>query len=495
MPVPRRRSRGEIEELPSGSLRVRVYAGIDPFSGKRHYLQEIVPGGARSRKEAEKVRIRLCAEIDDKRSPRTSATVNQLLDRYLEVLEIEDTTRAGYEGMLRLYIRPMLGEMPIGRIDGETLDSFYAELRRCRSRCDRRAGGPHVCKPLGASYLRQIHTVLNGAFTRAVRWRWVGVNPVRQAEPPPQPAPDPQPPTAVQAATIVEEAWLDPDWGMFVWLAMTTGARRGELCALRWDRLDFAAGVVDIRSAIAQVNTRTWEKDTKTHQRRRIVVDDQTVTLLTAYLQQAAATAASIGVELAPDSFVFSPDPDRQTWINPDTVTQRYSRMCKRLGWNMHIHQLRHYSATELIAAGVDVRTVAGRLGHSGGGTTTLRVYTAWVAEADQRAATSLAARMPAPPAAAAGVVTAQLTAAAPVLPANAPYLAIAADLRAAIRCGALGSGDALPTLKSLAVRYKVSEGTAHRAVGLLVDAGEVLVARGRRSVVATGGQSAPITE
>jgi site-specific recombinase XerD len=49
--------------------------------------------------------------------------------------------------------------------------------------------------------------------------------------------------------------------------------------------------------------------------------------------------------------------------------------MCERLGLHMHIHQLRHYSATELIAAGVDIRTVAGRLGHSGGGTTTLRVY------------------------------------------------------------------------------------------------------------------------
>ncbi len=68
--------------------------------------------------------------------------------------------------------------------------------------------------------------------------------------------------------------------------------------------------------------------------------------------------------------------------------------MCARLGWDMHIHQLRHFSATELIAAGVDIRTVAGRLGHGGGGTTTLRVYSAWVAEADQRAAASLAGRL-----------------------------------------------------------------------------------------------------
>lgn len=72
--------------------------------------------------------------------------------------------------------------------------------------------------------------------------------------------------------------------------------------------------------------------------------------------------------------------------------------MARRAGVRTTIHKLRHDSATELITAGVDVRTVAGRLGHGGGGTTTLRVYAAWVSEADQRAARSLAARLPGRP-------------------------------------------------------------------------------------------------
>ncbi|MDN5749873.1 MAG: tyrosine-type recombinase/integrase [Pseudonocardia sp.] len=498
----RKRSRGEVEQRAGGALRVRVYAGLDPLSGKRHYLTETVPAGPKAAKQAEKVRTRLLAEVDERRNPRTSATVNQLLVRYLGVLKIEDTTRNGYERLIRLYIRPLLGDLSIGRIDGETLDAYYAELRRCRARCDRRARvdhrtddehecddrcARHVCEPLGASYLRQIHTVLNGAFTRAVRWRWIGTNPVRQAEPPPQPPPDPQPPSPSQAARIVGAAWNDPDWGMFVWLAMTTGARRGELCALRWDRIDFSTGVVDIRTAVAQINTRTWEKDTKTHQRRRIVADPQTLALLRAYLQHAAQTCASLGIELAEDSFVFSGAPDHSTWMKPDTVTQRYSRMCERLGWDMHIHQLRHYSATELIAAGVDIRTVAGRLGHGGGGTTTLRVYSAWVAEADQRAASSLAARMPVLPVAASnGDGTPALPAATIDVPySDSPYRQIAADLRAAIRCGALAPGTEFPTVRSLSARYSVSEGTAHRAMSLLSEAGEIVVSRGRRAVVA----------
>ena len=68
-----RRSRGRIEALPSGALRVVVYAGIDPISKKRHYLKETIPAGPRAAAAAEKVRTRLLKQIDDRRAPRTSA--------------------------------------------------------------------------------------------------------------------------------------------------------------------------------------------------------------------------------------------------------------------------------------------------------------------------------------------------------------------------------------------------------------------------------------
>ncbi|MGD9527748.1 MAG: tyrosine-type recombinase/integrase [Pseudonocardia sp.] len=66
-----------------------------------------------------------------------------------------------------------------------------------------------------------------------------------------------------------------------------------------------------------------------------------------------------------------------------------------KLGIDTLLKELRHYSATELLTAGVDLRTVAGRLGH-GDGTTTLRDYAAWVGVADQAAATTIGALMPA---------------------------------------------------------------------------------------------------
>jgi integrase len=494
----RKRTRGEIETLPSGSLRVRVYAGIDPVSKRKHYLTETVPAGPTAARDAEKVRTRLLAQVDERRNPRTKATLNQLIDRWLEVAELEPTTRSGYVRKLNKHVRPVLGSVQVGRLDAETLESFYAELRRCRDRCAGRRqsrrgvaaravsegrSSEHTCQPLAPATVRQIHAILASALSRAVRWRWLAVNPAEQAVPPAAPKPDPRPPSAEQAARIVTEAWKDPDWGMLVWLAMLTGARRGELCAMRWDRLDFGTGVLEIKTSIAQDGTKTWEKDTKTHQQRRIALDEPTMALLRAYYRRCVDRAAEVDLKLVPDARIFSPVPDGSEWLKPDTVGQRYERMCARLGWDMNLHQLRHYSATELISAGVDVRTVAGRLGHGGGGTTTLKVYSAWRSEADQRAAGALGVRMPELPV----KVDATAPLAVPAATENddgSPYKRIAADLRGAISCGVLRPGDFLPRLTDLAERYGVAEATAHRAIALLRADGSIEVSRGKRAVV-----------
>ena len=165
--------------------------------------------------------------------------------------------------------------------------------------------------------------------------------------------------------------------------------------------------------------------------------------------------------------------------------------MCGRLGWDMHLHQLRHYSATELIAAGVDVRTVASRLGHGGGGATTLKVYSAWRSEADQRAASSLGLRMPAPPM--------EVDPATPITGPSldddrdaTPQRRITADLRGAIACGAFQPGDVLPTLAEIARRYDVATSTVRRSFATLKDAGLINVTRGWRAVVSPRLEAAP---
>ncbi|WP_433503707.1 tyrosine-type recombinase/integrase [Pseudonocardia halophobica] len=180
-----------------------------------------------------------------------------------------------------------------------------------------------------------------------------------------------------------------------VWTAMTTGVRRGELCAIRLSSVDLTEGreTLWLQRAVRRDPGVGWgEGGSKTHQQRRIALDAETASVLRDQLARVRRRAEQIQVELSPEAYLFSPAPDGSTFLTPAGVTARYARMVARLGIETTLHKLRHYSATELIAAGVDPRTVAGRLGHGGGGTTTLKTYTAWVSEADQRAARGIGA-------------------------------------------------------------------------------------------------------
>ena len=132
------------------------------------------------------------------------------------------------------------------------------------------------------------------------------------------------------------------------------------------------------------------------NQMRRIALDSETVALLTEHKRRCAARLRLLGGELTEDMYVFSNsrtfDPERP--CSPHSVSSRYRNLARRLEIDTHIHALRHYSATELLTAGIDLRTVAGRLGHGRGGATTLRVYAAWVAATDRKAAEILGSRM-----------------------------------------------------------------------------------------------------
>jgi integrase len=181
---------------------------------------------------------------------------------------------------------------------------------------------------------------------------------------------------------------------MLVWLVMITGIRRAELVALRWSDIDLAAETVTISRNYVRAGGQGVEKDTKTHRVRRIGLDPETVRLLRAHRAAYEDLAGQLGIPADDEAYIFSNDPAHIRPFNPSSVSHRYARMCAKLGIDSHLHALRHYSATELISAGVDIRTVAGRLGHGGGGVTTLRVYAAWVAESDKRAASVLADRL-----------------------------------------------------------------------------------------------------
>jgi hypothetical protein len=78
---------------------------------------------------------------------------------------------------------------------------------------------------------------------------------------------------------------------------------------------------------------------------------------------------------LAADGYVFSSDGFGELPSPPDTVTHWFRRVSAAAGVDCTLRSLRHYNVTQMLAAGIDLRTAAGRLGHAAGGAMTLKVY------------------------------------------------------------------------------------------------------------------------
>jgi integrase len=146
------------------------------------------------------------------------------------------------------------------------------------------------------------------------------------------------------------------------------GARRGELCALRWSHINFERGEILVAGSVIYVPGQPLiDKDTKTHAERRVAVGADTLEALRTHRIRAAETALASGVTLGPNAYVFSHTPDGQAPIRPDYMTHRFTVLAKRLNVACRLHDLRHFMVTQLVAGGVDWRTVSGRAGHADG--------------------------------------------------------------------------------------------------------------------------------
>ena len=215
----------------------------------------------------------------------------------------------------------------------------------------------------------------SAASAVAQRWEWTDRNPAESAKPPtttrrPIPATSPEDVAKVIAGARARNA----DLGLYLWLVVT-GVRRGELCGLQIRDIDLERGLVHVAFNYVVRGGQRVRKDTKTHQDRWLAIDPDTCALIANYLEEIRAALAAVGVELRDDAYLFSNDPSHARPWNPDWVTHQIAAAADAAGVDLDIKGSRHYTASQFLAGGFDLRNTAARLGHSGGGATTLRHY------------------------------------------------------------------------------------------------------------------------
>lgn len=336
-------------------------------------MSKTVHGGARDADAA----IR---DLIDKQAPTRAdglgVTLGQLLDKWLEEcerLDLSPTTLRTYRSQIEKTIRPRLGTVPLTRLTPKHLDDLYAAMK---------------AQGRTAKTIRNHHAILSSALHQAERWGWVRSNPADLAKPPTVTPRRVKAPSVDVVRSVIEEAETrDPRLATMMMLGALTGMRRGELCALRWTDIDLDRGQIEVSRSVVVVEKGVAEKGTKTDRSRTIALDEVGVALLAQHGARAAAWAQEAEAEVPADAFVFSPELDGSIPYRPDTVTSLFIRVRDHVGApDVRLHDLRHFTATQLIAANIDIRTVAERLGHSDP-SMTLRVYSHVLEERDKAAA------------------------------------------------------------------------------------------------------------
>lgn len=316
-----------------GVYQVIVYLGPDPATGKERRARKTVHGF----RAAQAVERELQAEGARELSARV--TLGELIDRWLSVAELSPTTLAGYRGNLRRYAPPDLLGTRIDRLQPERLDRLYREM---------------LGRGLAPSTILGLHTPIRRACAQAVKWGWLPTNPAARATPPAQRPAKISPPKLDDVTMLIREAMgTDREFGLVVWLAVVTGARRGELCGLRWS--DIVGDRLTISRSVIEVGTETVVKSTKSGRERAVALDPYTIDLIAQW--RAATVIRGPGFP-----YLFS-RPDGQPW-RPGAVSQRWARHAKRHVVACRFHDLRHWNVTHLLEGGTKVGLVAERVGH-----------------------------------------------------------------------------------------------------------------------------------
>lgn len=284
-------------------------------------------------------------------------TVGDFLQTWIEIhaTRLKPTTAHKYRQLMRLYLLPHFGAIKLTDLRPTHIEKFYGSL----------LNSPGISgKQLAPSTISQCGAILKKALKYAVEVEGLlAFNPASRV-----PLPKGNRTTATPWNMDELNRFLEVASGhrlsFFFRLSAFTGARRGELLALRWS--DFDGKSIIISKSRLEVGGQAIEQQTTKggkNGQRRVVLDNDTIDLFNAHRKKQLEERLSMGALWHDLDFVFTQENGLP--LDPGTPSHLFGKLIKQAGLReVRLHDLRHLHATELLRLGEQLHVVAQRLGH-----------------------------------------------------------------------------------------------------------------------------------
>jgi len=290
----------------------------------------------------------------------TKITVQEHFEEWWEIkkTKVKPTTAENYRFILDRYILPKFGSQLLKDLSSAKIEKVFIEL----------------IQDLSESTVRLVSIVLSQGLERAVKERRIAFNPAKGIERPKGRKRSVTPYTSNELKALLESLESHRLFAFFRLLAYT-GARRGEILALRWGDLDFEKATLSISKNRTRLGKSVIEQDsTKGGDGKRLVqLDSETLRLVRDHRRRQIEERMKAGSLWQEADFIFTQENGLP--LDPSTPYQLFKKTAKRLGLRSEsLHSIRHLHATELLNSGAGIHLVKDRLGHSDI-STTLRIY------------------------------------------------------------------------------------------------------------------------
>lgn len=340
--------RGTIRQRSKGSWTIQVYAGKDPVSGKKLRIARTVRG---TKKQAELALAKLIQSVETGIDfDASKLSVAHYIDRWLNSTQkrVRPKTFERYSQLMRLDVVPVIGSIPLVKLKPLHLEKVYERA---------------FVRGLSAQSVLHIHRVLFSSLKQAVSWQLIPRN-VAEAVVPPRPDPrEVKAMTPDDVARVLEKV-SGTDLEVPTVLGLGTGMRLGEVLGLRWQDVNLQMKTARISQTVQKTTQGLLFVPPKTHRSRRAVsLPTFVVAALRKHKKEQAQRRLIVGSAWHDLDLVVERG-DGQP-LSTSNLSGRFANAMRKAEIDLTFHGLRHGHASLMLAAGIHLKVVSERLGHS----------------------------------------------------------------------------------------------------------------------------------